>query len=252
MTWTLAEIFRHPVKSLGEEALQSVRLETGRPMPYDRVWAIAHGINDWSEAAPRWATPGNFVNQTHVPKLAQIEACFNEGTGSLTLRHPDRPFLRIQPGTDAGDAALTEWIAPLADLARPGPYRVCEAPGVAFTDFEEAHISIASTRTRALLEQVCGQAFDPIRFRMNLWIDGMDPWSEFDMVGREIEVGAVRFQVIGRCQRCNATNASPETGERDAKIPSILRRRYGHMDFGVYAQVLSGGEIKLGDYARAL
>lgn len=251
MSWTLGEIYRHPVKSLGEEALQSVRLETGKPLPFDRVWAIAHGNTDWSETAPKWAVPGNFVNQTHVPQLAQIEASFNEGTGMLTLRHPDRPFLRIQPGTEEGNAALTDWVAPMADQARPGPYRVCQAPGVAFTDFKETHVSIASTRSRALLEQICGKTLDPIRFRMNVWIDGMDPWAEFDLVGREIEIGSVRLQVIGRCERCNATNASPETGQRDTQIPSLLRRRYGHMDFGIYAQVLSGGEIRLGDYARA-
>ena len=252
MTWTLGEIYRHPVKSLGEEALESVRLETGKPLPFDRAWAIAHGNTDWSETAPKWAVPGNFVNQTHVPKLAQIEASFNEATGMLTLRHPDRPFLRIQPGTEEGNAALTEWVAPMADQARPGPYRVCQAPGVAFTDFQETHVSIASTRTRGLLEQICGMNLDPIRFRMNLWLDGMDPWAEFDLVGHELEIGAVRLRVIGRCERCNATNASPDTGERDTNIPTILRRRYGHRDFGVYAQVLSGGELKLGDYARAV
>ncbi|MEM9062268.1 MAG: MOSC N-terminal beta barrel domain-containing protein [Pseudomonadota bacterium] len=251
MTWTLAEIYRHPVKSLGEQALDRVLLETGRPMPFDRVWAIAHGRNEWDDAAPSWLAPGNLVNQTHVPQLAQIEADLNEATGMLTLRHPDRPFLRVQPGTPDGDAALTEWVAPLADTARPGPYRVCSAPGVAFTDFEDTHISIASTRSRAILEQICGQSFDPIRFRMNLWLDGMDPWAEFDLVGHELEIGAVRLRVIDRCQRCNATNASPETGQRDAQIPSTLRRRYGHMDFGVYAQVVSGGEVKLGDFARA-
>ena len=170
----------------------------------------------------------------------------------LSLRHPDRPFISLQPGTEDGDAALTEWIAPLANQTRPGPYQICQAPGVAFTDFEETHISIASTRSRTILEQICGQNLEPIRFRMNLWLDDMDPWSEFDLVGCEIEIGAVRLKVIGRCERCNATNASPETGQRDTQIPATLRKRYGHMDFGVYAQVLSGGELKLGDLARAL
>lgn len=252
MTWALAEIYRHPVKSLGEEALDSVRLHTGRPMPFDRMWAIAHGSGEWDGSSPRWVSPHSLVNQTHVPKLAQIEATFNDGTGTLSLRHPDRPFLSIQPGTAEGDAALTEWIAPLAADARPGPYSICHAPDVAFTDFEDTHISIASVRSRTILEQICGQAFEPIRFRMNLWLEGMDPWAEFDLVGQEIEIGAVRLKVIGRCKRCNATNASPETGTRNAQIPATLQKRYGHMDFGVYAQVVSGGEVKLGDLARAI
>ena len=132
------------------------------------------------------------------------------------------------------------------------PYRICEAPGIAFTDFEETHLSIGSVRSRSLLEQITGQNLDPIRFRMNLWLDDMDPWSELDLVGRDLEIGAVRLRVIARCQRCNATNASPDTGERNTEIPALLRSRYGHMDFGIYAQVISGGELQLGDYARVI
>ena len=68
MTWSLAHIFRHPVKSLGEEALAEVYLEAGKPLPYDRRWAIAHGA---AEDVRGWAGSKNFVTQTHVPKMAQ-------------------------------------------------------------------------------------------------------------------------------------------------------------------------------------
>ena len=251
--WSLAEIYRHPVKSLGEEALDEVVLETGRPLPFDRTWAIAHGATEWSAENPVWGRPGNFINQTHVPRLAQIEMSYTDGTGMLTLRHPEAGFLSIQPGTDEGNAKLTDWVAPLTEgTTRSGPFRVCQAPDVAFTDFEDTHVSIASTRSRTILEQIASADLEPIRFRMNLWLDGMDPWEEFDLIGREIEIGATRLKVIGRCERCNATTANPETGQRDVQIPSILRRRYGHMDFGIYAQVISGGPVRIGDGARAL
>jgi len=108
MTWSLAEIYRHPVKSLGEEALDEVRLEAGKPVPWDRAWAIAHGRTDWSGEEPKWAIPGNFINQTHVPRLVQISVSFDEATGTLSLSHPDRPDLQIRPGTTEGNAALTD------------------------------------------------------------------------------------------------------------------------------------------------
>ncbi len=253
MTWTLAEIYRHPVKSLGEEALESVTLETGRPLAHDRTWAIAHGATEWSAENPIWGRPGNFINQTHVPKLAQIETSFNEATGTLTLRHPEAGFLSIQPGTPDDNAKLTDWVAPLTEgTTRQGPFSVCQAPEVAFTDFEDTHISIASTRSRAILEDVTGTGLEPIRFRMNLWLEGMDPWEEFDLIGRELDVGSARLKVIGRCERCNATTANPETGARDVQIPTILRQRYGHMDFGIYAQVIGGGPVRIGDGAQAV
>ena len=37
-----------------------------------------------------------------------------------------------------------------------------------------------------------------------------------------------------------------------ADIDEILRRHLGHMDFGVYAQVVEGGTVRRGDAARVL
>ena len=42
MTDTVTEIWRHPVKSHGREALETVTLTAGQTMPGDRVWAVAH------------------------------------------------------------------------------------------------------------------------------------------------------------------------------------------------------------------
>ena len=250
---TLAEIYRHPVKSLGEEALDSAVLEAGQPFPHDRVWAIAHGNTDWAPEAPKWAVPGNFVNQTHVPRLAQIQVNFDEVSGSLQLRHPDRPDIVLCPGNVDDDARLTNWVAPLVEgTTRSGPFRVCQAPGVAFTDFEDTHISIGSVTSRTALEGLCEAPLEPIRFRMNLWLDGLAPWEELAWVGREVEVGKARLKIIDRDERCNATTANPATGQRDIQVPAILRQHFGHMDFGIYAQVVRGGEIRTGDLARVL
>ena len=253
MTWQLAEIYRHPVKSLGEEPLDEVRLEIGRTLPWDRAWAVGHGGTRWDPERPEWAISGNFVNQTHVPRLAQIAVSFDEATGRLTLSHPDRLELTVSPGTPEGDAALTEWVAPLTDGSpRTGPFRICQAPGVAFTDFEETHVSIGSVASRRALEGLAGQRLEPIRFRMNLWLDGLAPWEDLELVGREIEIGEARLRIIRRDARCNATAANPATGERDVPVPALLRRTFGHIDFGIYAQVVAGGAVRRGDAARAL
>lgn len=247
----VAEIYRHPVKSLGEEALDTADLAPGRAIPWDRTWALAHGRTEWSPANPVWGRPGNFINQTHVPRLAQIRTAFDAETGQLTLSHPDRPALDIRPGTDAGNAALTDWVAPLTEgTTRQGPFTVCQAPGVTFTDFEDSHISIASVASRRALGQMAGRTLEPVRFRMNIWIDGIAPWTELDLIGREIEIGGARLKLTGRCKRCNATKANPATGRRDVEVPELLFDRFGHMDFGVYAQVVAGGTVRRGDNAR--
>ena len=48
-------------------------------------------------------------------------------------------------------------------------------------------------------------------------------------------------------QRCNAVNASPTGEGRDLDLMKLLHDEYGHLDFGVEANVIVGGEVNLGD-----
>ena len=74
----------------------------------------------------------------------------------------------------------------------------------------------------------------------------MSPFSELDMLGQEITVGSVRLKIVKRTRRCPATEVNLETGERDMKTPRLLRENFGHMDMGVYAQVVQGGVLTVG------
>ena len=246
--WSLAGIRRYPVKGLGGEVLGEVDLAKGKAIPFDRRWAVAHGNAD---TVSGWAEAGNFVGQRHAPRFAQIGAAFSPRNHRLELSHPDLEDLVLQPGTPDGDDALSAWIDPLVkDTPLSGPFLVYEWPDGAYTDYEEAHISIASEASRRALGQMLGTQLDHARFRMGLWLEGLAPWEELDWVGCEVEVGEARLKVTMRDERCNVTNANPATGTRDTQIPAVLRQQFGHMDFGVYAQVVSSGKVRAGDPAR--
>ena len=92
-----------------------------------------------------------------------------------------------------------------------------------------------------------GAAVDPIRFRMNLHLDGWEPGAELELVGRTLTVGPVRLKVLKRTERCAATSVNPDTAERDLNVVKGLHTAYGHTDCGIYAKVLSGGRIAPGD-----
>lgn len=250
MSATVAHIYRHPVKSLGEEALDTVALESGRHVPWDRVWALVHRASGFDPARAEWKSSRDFVIQSLVPELARIRCAFEEASGLLRLDHPARPPLTVRPGSDDGAAALSDWIVPLIGERLDGPFRLTRLPGQPLTDFPNTHLLICSTASLAALEEMAGQRLEHIRFRANLWLDGLDAWQEFALNDREIAIGEVRLRVIERCTRCNATAASPATGERDVPVPALLRRGLGHMDFGVYAQVAEGGRIATGDPVR--
>jgi uncharacterized protein len=52
---------------------------------------------------------------------------------------------------------------------------------------------------------------------------------------------------VKRIVRCAAVNVDPDSAERDLEIPQALQRRLGHGDCGIYAEVIAGGTIAVGD-----
>jgi hypothetical protein len=105
-------------------------------------------------------------------------------------------------------------------------------------------VSLINLASAAALETVVGAPVDPLRFRGNLHLDGLEPWAEFDLVGKVLTApGGVRLKVTKRIVRCAATNVDPGTGLRDLQIPKALMQAYGHADCGVYAEVVGGGTL---------
>ena len=65
-------------------------------------------------------------------------------------------------------------------------------------------------------------------------------------MGKEVGIGEARLSVFARTTRCEATNVDPARGVRDMAVPAHLQRTWGHQDFGIYAKVVTGGEISIG------
>ena len=78
-------------------------------------------------------------------------------------------------------------------------------------------------------------------------IDNIDPWKEFDWVGKKIEIGDSVLEVFKKTQRCAATNVNPENALRDINIPNEINFYYGHLDLGVYAKVKKTGVVSVND-----
>ncbi len=242
----LAHIFRHPIKAHGREELASVDLSAGRCLPYDRHWAIAH---EGARLMPGWNACMNFNRGAKTPALQAIGAALDEATGLLTLTHPDLSPLNVNPDTPDGQAALLAWVAPLGDASRAAPARVVKA-GRGMTDTPFESISILNMASNRALSQHAGRDLGLDRWRANLWLDGLAPWEEFDLIGREITIGPARLRVVERIGRCRATMVDTATGKIDVNTLDLLEAAYGHTDFGVYAEVVTGGTITTGDSAQ--
>ncbi|NVK13127.1 MAG: MOSC domain-containing protein [Rhodobacteraceae bacterium] len=250
MTAKVTDIWRHPLKSHGREALESVTMIAGQTMPGDRVWAVAHEASkaDGSE----WVPCANFTRGSKAPGLMAINARLDDASSQLTLTHPARPDLTFDPENPDDLQRFLEWEKPLLPENRAGSSRIVRVPGRGMTDTPFPSVSLANLSSHRAVEQAIGHTLSPLRWRSNIWFDLGDPWSENGWLGREVQIGETVFAVRERVVRCLATTANPETGERDADTLKTLKDNWGHQDFSVYAEVVRGGEIRLGDAVKVL
>ncbi len=251
MAARVSHLWRHPIKGHGYEALERSVLAPGSTMPGDRVWAIGHEAARIDPSAGDWAPCANFSRGAKSPQLMAIRGRLDDGTGQVTLEHPQRPTLTVDPD-DAGDAArLVEWVQPISDPDRARPAFVTRAPGRGMTDSDFPSIAILNGASLAALSQRIGRPLAKERFRGNIWLDGLAPWEEFEWIGRDIRIGAAVLGVRERITRCKATTVDPRTGRVDADTLGALESGWGHQDFGVYAEVIVGGAVAIGDMVVA-
>ncbi len=242
MDWRLAHIFRHPVKAHGREAPDAVTLAQGRCLPRDRHWALAL---EGTALMPGWNPCMNFARGARVPTLQAIGAEWNDATGLLTLTHPDLSPLTIDPDSAAGAAALLDWVALLQPPGRARPARLVSA-GRGMTDTAFESVSVLNQASNAALGRHLGAALGLDRWRANLWLDGMPPWAERDLVGQTLQIGDAQLKVVEPIGRCRATMVDCATGMLDHDILSALQSVTGGTEFGVYATVTRGGPVTVG------
>ena len=240
MSARVAAIWRHPIKGIGRESLDAVDLAAGEAMPLDRAWAV---LQEKAEDRDGWQPRFNFLQGAAGPSLMAVHSSWEDDL--LVLTHPERPTLRLDPDRDG--EALRAWLAPIWPAERSAPARLVKAPPQSMADNGEATVSILNRASVEALSEAAGAGIDVRRFRGNLLVEGIEPWEEWGWIGRRLRMGPVELEVSERIERCRATEADPETGRREHDPVALLRRGWGHADFGVYARVVDGGRVALGD-----
>lgn len=257
MTARIARIRRYPIKAIGGEDLSRVRLDAARRLPGDRIWALLTEGGERhagdSERPGRWLPKSCFLRGAASAALQAVQGGWGEDAGDGTvgcpirLTHPDLPELIFDPETEG--ARLIDWVRPLWPDDKPAPTRLVQGP-TGWTDVAQPWISILSLSSLRDLEARLGQPLGIERWRGNLWLDGWDAYAERDLVGQILTVGGLDLRITQTIGRCPATSADTATGRVDIDMPEALRAQFGHSEFGIYAEVVSGGEIALGDEVR--
>jgi uncharacterized protein YcbX len=243
----VASLYRYPVKGLSPEPLPSVALGVGQTLPADRRYAIENGPSGFDPAAPKWMVKAYFLMLMRDEWLAALHTHFDDESGILTIRRDGAIAARGNLETAEGRTAIERFIADNYAGSIKGPPKVLSSDGYSFSDIARKVVSIINLGSVQAIENMVGQPVHPLRFRANLYVRGWPAWHEFDLMDQTLAIGDVRLKVVKRIVRCAAVNVDPDTAARDLRIPQALAQRLGHSDCGVYAEVIAGGTIGVGD-----
>lgn len=250
-TASLLSIVRFPVKGLTPQKLDAIQLTPDQPIPGDRRFALAHGGSAFDFNAPAFQKKAHFLTWIRNPPLAALDCSFDASGTRISIAKDGKALVTdADLTTDAGRASVAAIALDHvgADAAR-GSVRVAEAPGAWFADVPDPYISIQNTATLLELGRKLGDTapLDYRRLRGNLLVTGFNAWDEMKWVGSQIQIGETVLQVEAVIGRCAATHVNPDSGVSDTDVVGMLNRDYGHNKCGVYARVVKGGSIKLGD-----
>jgi len=240
-------IYRYPVKGLSPQRLARVALSAGATLPADRLYAIENGPSGFDPTAPAYFPKQRFLMLMRNERLAALRTDYDEASHTLSIQWEGREAAAGDLRSKDGRLAIEAFFRRFMPKELRGPPKVLFGEGHSFSDVAKKVVSIINLASVAAVEAAAGVAVQPLRFRGNVYVAGWPAWHEFDLLGRELAIGGARLKVVKRIQRCAATEVDPDTGIRDVAVPRTLVDNFGHADCGVYAEVVGGGEIAIGD-----
>ncbi|MEM6940976.1 MAG: MOSC domain-containing protein [Pseudomonadota bacterium] len=252
MAAQISGLFHYPIKGLSAQALDHVTLQQGQGFPMDRMLGFGRHNSGFDPENPRPLPKGRFVVLARDAALATLDTQYDAATHTLRVTHRSESTAYDLADPMAVDV-LVRFLAEHVGISSAALPRLHAAAPHRFTDVSVVSpqmmnaVSLLNAESVAAFSKDLGQDISPARFRANLVFEGLPAFAEFDWIGKRVAVGGVAFDVVQRTQRCPATEVNLDTGLRDIDVPKALQRLYGHRDMGVYAHVVQGGEIRLGD-----
>ncbi|ASR35977.1 hypothetical protein BAY61_14300 [Prauserella marina] len=253
-TGRVAALFVYPVKGLSPQRVETLPVEPGRGIDGDRVFALARPEGRYVKGQRQPLPKGQFFMLARDARLADLGTHFDARSNRLTVAVRGHEVLSADVSTEDGERAVTAFFGRVLDCDPALPPVLARERDRRFTDVSVVSdsmmnavsiINLASVRD---LERRVGAPVDPLRFRANIYVEGLPAWCERELTGEDLGIGTLRLRGVLATKRCAATEVNPETAERDLAVPRLLHGEYGHVEMGWYAEVTGGnGPVSLGD-----
>ena len=268
---TVKELWRYPVKSMGGESLATVSIGSGG-IANDRGWALQESATGKIASAKNPRAFGALLDYA-----ATVDGDSEDAV--VTITGPEG--FSVQSSNTHHASALSDVIGRPVTLERAGEVDALyesEWPDMeglvisnmsldlpvamstektSFVDLAAIHLlSTASLHTLAALAPESG--VDVRRFRPNLVIDTGDAtgFVDTEWVGHEVAIGdSVVLRISDNATRCVMTTLAQGSLPQDRNVLKTLavenQQEFAGLGrsacFGVYAEVVTGGSVRVGD-----
>jgi hypothetical protein len=222
---TLQQLWIYPIKSLSGISLTEAKL-TRRGLAHDRRWMLIDAS-------------GQFLTQRESPEMALLNQSLE--AENLLVQHRQKPELGLlklslqpKPGDLIevvvwNDACLAHFVDSAADewfsRALGFPCRLLYMPESSQRTVDQKYAQenditsfsdgfpylLANLNSLADLNERLEQPVGIERFRPNLIVDGMEPWSE-DKI-KSFKLGEAHFHSTKPCARCQVITIDPQTAK---------------------------------------
>ena len=268
---TVQELWRYPVKSMSGETLPAATVDSGG-IANDRGWALQETATGKVASAKNPRAFGALLDYT-----ATVDG--DSEAAVVTITGPDD--FSVHTADPNLDASLSNAIGRPLTLERAGEVDALyesEWPDMeglvisnmtldlpvamstektSFVDLAAMHL-VSTASLRALTALAPESAVDVRRFRPNLVIDTGDEEGFVDTtwVGHDVAIGEqVVLRISDNATRCVMTTLAQGSLPQDRNVLKTLaaenQQEFGGLGrsacFGVYAEVVSGGSIRVGD-----
>ena len=221
----ITKLYKYPIKSLTPSKSESLTLNENGYIQGDRLFGFRFqdaGSRDNFE----WQRKTNFAALMHMPQIAKLNVEYDEKNRQLIIRYDGNIIINANVDTqrDEIEEKFTEFVINSdTDLIKNFPQRfpfvfIGGENSNHFHDTPNGGLTLHSQESLNDLNNQLGYEIEHTRFRSNIIIEGINPWEEFDWIGKNIEINGLFFNVEKPVNRCLAINCNPSNGMTDKNV----------------------------------
>lgn len=249
----VAALYRYPLQGCGGQPLTHANITAWDGFPFDRIIGLVEEIKrktiDGEQVIHKLRGDIMLLHlNSHYDPATKELSLYNGPTCLVTARLPDEDdIIANQLARLLGyehHHTLTCGYKMGCDLL---PATSKQQKPLIKGAYKKTAISIINRASVAALSTAMGVAIDETRFRANIYIDNLPPFAEWHWLGKTMPLGPLLIQPIERTTRCNIVEINPKSGTRDLDLLNQLLYHYQHKDMGIYAEVIKGGSLTIGD-----